>query len=99
MAKTRLVIFDLDGTLLDTVEDLGNAVNYALEDLGYPRHPISAYYQMVGRGIYNLFRKALPPEALNEDNVKKMAERFLPGEEEDSDGSWRVAPYAGEAIG
>ena len=78
MAKTRLVIFDLDGTLLDTVEDLGNAVNYALKDLGYAQHPISAYYQMVGRGIYNLFRKALPPEAVNEENVQKMAERFLP---------------------
>lgn len=78
MAKTRLVIFDLDGTLLDTVEDLGNAVNYALKDLGYAQHPISAYYQMVGRGIYNLFRKALPPEAVNEENVQKMADRFLP---------------------
>ena len=64
MAKTRLVIFDLDGTLLDTVEDLGNAVNYALKDLGYAQHPISAYYQMVGRGIYK--------------NVQKMADRFLP---------------------
>ena len=78
MTRTRLVIFDLDGTLLDTVEDLGNAVNYALEDLGYAPHPISAYYQMVGRGIYNLFRRALPPEAVNEENVKKMADRFLP---------------------
>ena len=78
MAETKLVIFDLDGTLLDTVEDLGNAVNHALTQLGYPTHPKDAYYQMVGRGIYNLFRRALPPEEALDDNVRRMAELFLP---------------------
>ena len=55
---TKLAIFDLDGTLLDTVKDLGNATNHALTECGFPTHPIEAYYQMVGRGIYNLFRAA-----------------------------------------
>ena len=45
---TRLAIFDLDGTLLDTVKDLGNATNHALTECGFPTHPIEAYYQMVG---------------------------------------------------
>lgn len=56
---TKLAIFDLDGTLLDTVKDLGNATNHALTECGFPTHPIEAYYQMVGRGIYNLFRVAV----------------------------------------
>ncbi len=57
---TKLAIFDLDGTLLDTVKDLGNATNHALTECGFPTHPIKAYYQMVGRGIYNLFRRRRP---------------------------------------
>lgn len=62
---TKLVIFDLDGTLLDTVEDLGNATNYALRMCGFPERPLKDYYQLVGRGIYNLFRSAMqaPDEA------------------------------------
>ena len=58
-AMTKLVIFDLDGTLLDTVEDLGNATNYALSMCGFPERPLKDYYQLVGRGIYNLFRSAM----------------------------------------
>ena len=58
-AMTKLVIFDLDGTLLDTVEDLGNATNYALRMCGFPERPLKDYYQLVGRGIYNLFRSAM----------------------------------------
>ena len=75
---TKLAIFDLDGTLLNTVEDLGNATNYALTQCGFPTYPIEAYYQMVGRGIYNLFRAAVPSEQATEDNVQKMASYFLP---------------------
>lgn len=75
---TKLAIFDLDGTLLNTVEDLGNATNYALERLGFPTHPTEAYYQMVGRGIYNLFRAAIPSEYATEDNVRRMASYFIP---------------------
>ncbi len=75
---TKLAIFDLDGTLLNTVEDLGNATNHALAQCGFPTHPIDAYYQMVGRGIYNLFRAAVPSEYASEDNVQKMASYFLP---------------------
>ena len=75
---TKLAIFDLDGTLLNTVEDLGNATNYALAQCGFPTHQIDEYYQMVGRGIYNMFRAALPSEYATEDNVQKMASYFLP---------------------
>ena len=75
---TKLIIFDLDGTLLDTVEDLGNATNHALRTLGYPEHPMDAYKIFCGRGIYNLFRAALPPQENNEENVARMAALFLP---------------------
>ncbi len=81
---TKLVIFDLDGTLLDTVEDLGNATNYALRMCGFPERPLKDYYQLVGRGIYNLFRSAMqaPDEAgvtvPDEEMVSRMASYFLP---------------------
>lgn len=75
---TKLAIFDLDGTLLNTVEDLGNATNHALVQCGFPTHKIDEYYQMVGRGIYNLFRAAIPSEYVTEDNVQRMASYFIP---------------------
>lgn len=74
----RLVIFDLDGTLLDTVADLATATNHALEALGYPTHPISAYYNFVGRGINNLFRAALPEGEKDDDTVARMRAQFIP---------------------
>lgn len=55
-----LVIFDLDGTLLNTISDLGAACNYALEQKGYPGHPISAYNFMVGNGVRKLIERAEP---------------------------------------
>ena len=53
-------IFDLDGTLLDTLDDLANAANAALHSAGYPQHPVAAYRQFVGNGRRVLVRRAQP---------------------------------------
>ena len=74
----RLAIFDLDGTLLDTVADLANATNQALAQCGYPTHPTEAYYQFVGNGINKLFARALPQEECTEENVLRIREHFIP---------------------
>lgn len=75
---TELAIFDLDGTLLNTIEDIGRACNYALKECGYPERDMREYNMMVGRGIMNLFRKALPEEYASEENVARMRDYFVP---------------------
>ena len=57
----KAVIFDLDGTLLDSLEDLADACNAALVRAGYPPHPLGNYKKFVGNGIETLLRRALPP--------------------------------------
>ena len=52
----KLVIFDLDGTLLNTIADLGNACSYALRTLGFPEHALPTYRYMVGNGVRKLIR-------------------------------------------
>lgn len=54
------ILFDFDGTLLYTVEDLANAVNYAIAKRGYPTHSIEAIQRMVGNGVNQLVARALP---------------------------------------
>jgi phosphoglycolate phosphatase len=58
----RAVLFDLDGTLLDTLDDLADSTNAALRSLGFPEHPPPAYQYFVGDGMENLVRRALPAE-------------------------------------
>lgn len=72
------VIFDLDGTLLNTIDDLGYACNYALEQTGYPTHPIADYPRMVGNGINNLIRRALPEAEQTEVNIQRVRAHFVP---------------------
>lgn len=74
----RLAIFDLDGTLLNTIADLATATNQALEACGFPTHPIEAYPFFVGNGINKLFERALPAEARTEENVLRIRAHFLP---------------------
>ncbi len=67
--KARAILFDLDGTLVDSVGDIACAVNAALEAHGQSSHTIGAYRNMVGSGLANLVAKALPQEA--GDDLKK----------------------------
>ena len=73
-----IIIFDLDGTLLNTIDDLGYACNYALERTGYPTYPIEAYPAKVGNGINNLILRALPESERTEENVLRVREYFVP---------------------
>ena len=57
------VIFDLDGTLLDTLDDLAAAGNCALAEAGFPAHPVERYRTLVGSGVTELFRRAVAPAA------------------------------------
>ncbi len=65
----KLVIFDLDGTLLDTLDDLSAAVNYAMEQRGFPRHTREEYMKMVGHGARNLMSQALPSEQAHDETL------------------------------
>jgi phosphoglycolate phosphatase len=56
------MIFDLDGTLADTLHDIGAAMNHALAASGLPAHPIEAYRRFVGEGVERLAERAMPPD-------------------------------------
>jgi len=64
------VMFDLDGTLLDTLTDLANATNRALEEQGFPAHPVDAYRHFVGDGVVKLMERALPPGRRDPSHVE-----------------------------
>ena len=74
----RLAIFDLDGTLLNTIADLATSTNQALETCGFPTHPVEEYPMYVGNGINKLFERALPADARTEENILRIRAHFLP---------------------
>lgn len=73
----ELIIFDLDGTLLNTIEDLANSTNYALRKNGFPEHKIAEYNFFVGNGINKLFERALPEGVKTKENILKIRNEFL----------------------
>lgn len=72
--RYRTLLFDLDGTLLDTLSDLAVAVNHALEAHGYPPHPEAAVVRMVGNGVMSLVTRALPKGQENPDFASVFAD-------------------------
>ena len=70
------VIFDLDGTLLNSIEDIGTAANNVLEELEKPIHPISDYQYLVGDGVTVLFQRALPETLENQSLMARCVELF-----------------------
>ena len=73
----KLIIFDLDGTLLNTIGDLAESCNYALKMCGHEPHPVNAYNFFVGNGIMKLFERALPEDARDAKTLREMKEYFL----------------------
>lgn len=65
--KYKLVLFDLDGTLLDTIDDLSEAVNHAMRLRGFPQHTRDEHMKMVGNGIRNLVIRALPDDRKDDE--------------------------------
>ena len=73
----KLIIFDLDGTLLNTIGDLADAVDYVMRSRNLPEHTNAEYRQMVGGGIKRLVERALPAElAENEQYVEECVTQF-----------------------
>jgi len=70
------VVFDLDGTLLDTLADIADAANRVLVKHGLPAHELDAYRLFVGEGVRVLFERALPADACTAERVAAYAEDF-----------------------
>ena len=76
MKHIKGAIFDLDGTLLNTIADLGTATNAALAACGYPTHSIDAYRMMVGNGVRRLIERAMPAENNDPETVDTLLREF-----------------------
>jgi phosphoglycolate phosphatase len=78
------VIFDLDGTLVDTLEDIGDAMNRVLAAEDVPPHSYQEYRYLVGRGLWNLTEESLPQESRDEETVARCYERMIADYSENS---------------
>ncbi|HER34750.1 MAG TPA: HAD family hydrolase [Halothiobacillaceae bacterium] len=92
--RFQAVIFDLDGTLLDTLADIADAMNSVLSAGGFPTHPLEAYKTFVGDGVRNLARRTLPPDAHRDDDA---IDRFTAAMRGAYAKNWnhKTAPYPG----
>lgn len=76
MTKIKAILFDLDGTLLDTLKDLGNAVNRVLSLHHFPVHTIDAYRYFVGDGLRTMIVRALPADKRDASLIKTCMDEF-----------------------
>ena len=93
MTNFRAVIFDLDGTLLDSLADIAQAANRVLDQNRYPTHPVAAYRYFVGDGVRMLFARALPNDRSQDEVLEQCASQFV----EAYESSWndKTRPYDG----
>ena len=92
MKNLKAVIFDLDGTLLDTLDDLADATNATLAAFGYPTRTRAEVRRFIGNGIVTLLRRALPEE-IAEEKLAEMADFFRA--DYGARNRNRTCPYAG----
>jgi len=94
MAKQyKAALFDLDGTLLDTIGDIHHNVNLAMQEFGYPVHTKDDVRSFVNNGALDLMTKAVPEKARDRENVEKVLKRYL--EIYDKYVSVETVPYNG----
>jgi phosphoglycolate phosphatase len=89
----KAIIFDLDGTLLDTLEDLSGSVNRVMTRRGFPTHTLDEYRYFIGDGTAMLIARALPKEERNDKTIRACLKAF----NEDYGRNWNVKtrPYKG----
>ncbi|MCR4872833.1 MAG: HAD family hydrolase [Bacteroidales bacterium] len=73
----RLIVFDLDGTLLNSLEDLADSANWVLEQHGFQTHPVDAYRYFVGDGVRKLIERILPQEERTEARIEQCRQEFV----------------------
>lgn len=73
----KLVIFDLDGTLLETVGDLAASCNAVMRSHGYPEHDYAAYRRFVGNGVRKLCERALPEAERSDELIDRIRDEFV----------------------
>lgn len=74
--KTQAVIFDLDGTLLDTIDDLADSMNKVLKNEGFPQHARDKYNYFVGNGQRKLVERTIPELERSEENILKYMKQW-----------------------
>jgi phosphoglycolate phosphatase len=89
----KAVIFDLDGTLLDTLFDLAESMNNVLNRRGLPVHGLDAYKYMIGDGVESLIRRALPSHMDNDETIKIFIDEYR----DEYEKNWKknTKPYDG----
>lgn len=95
MTKYQAILFDLDGTLLDTLSDIAGAVNRALEKNGFPGRTINDCRAFIGDGARTLISRALPKDAATDDNIDDTIDRCLSDFRQDYARNWHLTtcPY------
>lgn len=93
MKQYKGIIFDLDGTLLNPIYDLGNSVNAVMETFGYPCHDYDVYKLKIGHGFRNLIEVSLPEDKRTEEQIDQGLKLFL--ETYDKTYKDKTVPYDG----
>jgi len=74
--QIKAIIFDLDGTLIDSIVDIAGAMNAALKELGYPEHPVEEYKSFIGNGQTELVKRALPEDKRTPEIIEQVAKKY-----------------------